>query len=114
MDLFFAPDAAEALPRCPFAAGGLNSPRMVTCPGFESEFVDFAGLDVPGDYDGKAPHPSGNSCAHLVAAVSARGHRPACAHPDGLPTTWPVSTELRGVPLRRRERTLTGNKWDLR
>ena len=98
---------ARPLPRCPFSTGGLNSGSMTSCPGYEVEFVDFDGLDVPGDYHGRAPHPSGNACAHLVAAASRRGHRPACAHPDGLPTTWPAAAELRGVRVRRPLRVMS-------
>jgi hypothetical protein len=98
-------DARNPPPPCPFAHAGLNSGAMASCPGYEAEVVSFGGLEVPGDYAGKS-HPSGTSCVHLVSAVSRRGHRAACAHPEGLPLEWPAATELRGVPVRRPERVL--------
>ena len=83
---------------CPFAPAGLNSGAMAACPGYKAQLVTFAGLEIPGDYTGRA-HPSGTSCSHLVAAVSRRGYRAACAHPDGRPLEWPRSAELRGVAV---------------
>ena len=87
---------------CPFAPAGLNSSAMAACPGYRAEMVTFTGLEIPGDYTGRA-HPTGTSCSHLVAAASRRGYRAACAHPDGRPLDWPRSADLRGVavPMRR-------------
>ena len=96
-------DASTPLPLCPFAHAGLNSGAMASCPGYDAELVTFNGLDVPGDYAGKR-YPSGTSCAHLVSALSRRGHRPACGHPEGLPLEWPAATELRGFPVKMRDR----------
>ena len=94
-------ETPRPLPPCPFAHAGLNSGAMAGCPGYEAQLVTFAGVEIPGQVAGRA-HPSGASCANLVAAPSRRGYRAACGHPDGLPLEWPAPAELRGVPMPER------------
>jgi hypothetical protein len=86
----------EEVEQCPFAGGGMKTPALAACPGFEPDEVPVSTL---------RHHGAGElSCRHLTAMRNERGFIPSCGRPGGVPISAEDAAAL--IELVQREQGL--------
>lgn len=80
--------------QCPFAGGGMKTPALAACPGFEPDEVPVSTMRHGSD--------SELSCVFLVAKRNGRGYVPCCGRDGGVPISAEDARAL--VELVQREK----------